>query len=78
MPRVVRSRTIPSPVINWEMAVAIISTPGISGSNGVGNTSPPPVTVPPITTIRFRMASGATSPLNTEAALMVRIVPWRP
>ena len=36
----------------------MISTPGITGSNGVGKTSPPPVTVAPITTIRSRTASG--------------------
>ena len=78
MARVERSRSIPSPVVKWAIAVAMISTPGITGSNGVGNTSPPPVTVPPITTIRSRTASCAKVPLNMEAALMVRMVPWRP
>ena len=47
---------------------------GNSGSKGVGKKSPPPVTVAPSTTIRFRRASGATSPASTEAALIVRIV----
>jgi hypothetical protein len=50
----------------------------MTGSNGVGKTSPPPVTVAPITTMRFRSASWAAVPFSTEAALMVRIVPCRP
>ena len=76
--RVERSRSSPSPVINWAMTVAMISTPGMTESNGVGKTSPPPVTVAPITTMRFRIASGATVPFSAEAALMVRTVPCRP
>ena len=41
------------------------------------NTSPPPVTVHPDHDDPISNGLRATSPLNTEAALMVRIVPWR-
>ena len=40
--------------ISCAIADAITSTPGSTGSNGEGKTSPPPVTVAPITTIRPR------------------------
>ena len=45
---------------NGAIAVAMISTPGMTGSNGVEKTSPPPVTVAPMTTIWSRTASGGT------------------
>ena len=52
--RTERSRTMPSPLVSCAIAVAITSTPGSTGSNGDGKTSPPPVTVAPITTMRPR------------------------
>ena len=56
------------------MAVEMTSTPGISRSKGVEKKSPPPLTVAPRTTIRFRISSGDMSPASTDAALIVRIV----
>ena len=47
-----RSRTMPSPATRCVIAVEMISTPGISESNGVGKKSPAPVAVAPRTTIR--------------------------
>ena len=47
-----RSRTMPSPATRCVMAVEMISTPGISESNGVGKKSPAPVAVAPSTTMR--------------------------
>ena len=50
--RMDRLRTGPSPATRCEIAVEMTSTPGRTGSNGVGKTSPLPMTVAPITTMR--------------------------
>ena len=69
-----RLRTMPSPATRCVMAVAMISTPGISESNGVGKKSPAPVAVAPSTTMRPSMSFRSTRPSTRSAALTVRMV----
>ena len=76
--RTLLSRRSPSPVSRCEMAVDTTSTPGITGSKGVGKTSPPPVTVAPMTATRSRTASAGSRPSRRSAALKVGMVPRGP
>ena len=67
-----------SPLRRLLIAVAKISAPGETRSNGVANVSPRPVAVTPTTTTWPRTDFGSKPPLRTSAALMRLKVPEGP